>query len=1425
MARLFIASLLSFLLFPYMSPTQAATYFHDDTATFAWQASAPINVTWEGVCTRYPTDDDKQLVNIGFTFNFAGTDYSQLRILSNGALHLGTDLGFHKDYTNEALPITNVGQGPCSASPADRVIAGYWDDLEPSRGGSVTYETMGTAPNRIFVASWINVPHYSHSGSYTFQIILYETSNEIKFQYGAGNTNGTSATIGIEVSDTDYTEYSFNTSSVTNGDAILFFQASPSALLDLRMDEASWNGTAGEVEDSSGNDHHGTAVNGLIPTDITEETGGICMAAALDGMDDYIALPPSFSNLQGSFTISAWIRADNLGGDQRIFVDDQHNSGGFAFSLNDGGNGRLRFFSRNVNPIILDTGVVIQEGQWHFVTAVHDAVNKTRRIYVDANMVASDTYTGSWGVDNGIAAIGGEPDGSSESTARWRFEGAIDEVLVFASPLSSAQIQMGYANQAAGFNWDGSARSCLPPESGSCAAIFPSALQNSTAAGTIEFGWNAQVSDPDNILETANTIDFNPWGADTCGSSDCTASGFPAAQPEMPSFQHSSGNTDISLGWQEDYTLGSGGVSDYRDITGGGHGTISDGGAQQVYRIRTLRLNWRDELVLRGGVDYWIENLEFNSSRNVIEVVGSGTARLFIGNDVEFSWHADVNKDGAPEDLLIVGYDNLTFNNGNSGTLNALIYTTGDVTTNNLNATGTIAAGGDILWLGELAYDASAVENVDHRGFCGGPSTPLDHIRLEHDGTGITCMAERVTILACADADCTVTYTGEVTVDLTSPVSGWSPDPVTFDGGSTTVDLHHTTAETITLAAVATSPIADNDTICLNNGGGAACQLFFSEVGVLIDGNDNDADAASPFTTQIAGKPSNVAPPSPALLQRIRVVRTDDQTGACIAGVSNETLDATFQYLVPIADQGLADNTITIAGNTSADLSSAGNGATVELAFDGNGTAPFNSTWTDAGRYSLRIDLDIPVTDAAGVPTGDTIPATDTSNDFVVRPLALFADAAGNPKAQDADGGVFKKAGEAFSLTFTSLRWTAGRDSDSDGVWDDCGSSTLTDPGLPLARVPAWNIGQPAAALVLPAAANDPGLSYASGDVTFAAADASVTVNDSAYPEVGIVQLNENVSGGFLGEPMELCSPYIGRFRPDHFVVSINPAPPTFTDACVVGNYSYLGEPFPFATPPIITISAMNGAPTPAITRNYDCGAFWKFATPMNLAYSYTDSSGNSLGLSPTAGTVNPATGDTSDCNGTVQLTLTDTITYARPAILSPLAPFAASVDLAINALQLTDADSVCHDTGSGCQGFSQAGITGTNLRHGRIQIFNNFGPETEDITASPFEAHYYDGTTWSINSDDHCTTGLAFCSAPSAGRVTNIDPDPLAAGRATLTVTTTGTAGEQLDVCLTAPVWLSETDCSAPDLTCGEFTFGIYRGNDRIINWREVVQ
>ncbi|MFV2060807.1 MAG: DUF6701 domain-containing protein [Gammaproteobacteria bacterium] len=260
----------------------------------------------------------------------------------------------------------------------------------------------------------------------------------------------TATSVGLIVDEDTFrdTERSHTTERAS---LVIFSQAfdafiQPIPLVYYQMDETSWSGSASDIIDSSPSNFNAIAINGANTAAISPAlTGspGTCGYSNLDGNNDYVALPGGFPNLTNSFTITAWINAAQINNDQRIFADDESNNGGFAFSLGDGGNGKLRFFSRGINPIILDTtSAVITRNQWHFVSAVHDVTAKKRSIYVDGNLVAQDStaYSNSWGTDNGQASIGGETNASGEANPRWRFSGNIDELRVYNIALTGTEI-------------------------------------------------------------------------------------------------------------------------------------------------------------------------------------------------------------------------------------------------------------------------------------------------------------------------------------------------------------------------------------------------------------------------------------------------------------------------------------------------------------------------------------------------------------------------------------------------------------------------------------------------------------------------------------------------------------------------------------------------------------------------------------------------------------------------------------------------------------------------------------------------------------------------------------------------------------------------------------------------------------------------
>lgn len=119
------------------------------------------------------------LIPIGFTFNFYGTNYSSLVIGSNGVLNFNAALAG----MGCPWPITAALLGNPSMRNA---ICGPWCDMcmpcgSPSPYGSITYSTIGTAPNRKFAVTWCGDAMFGCTTQWTTsQIIIYETTNDIE---------------------------------------------------------------------------------------------------------------------------------------------------------------------------------------------------------------------------------------------------------------------------------------------------------------------------------------------------------------------------------------------------------------------------------------------------------------------------------------------------------------------------------------------------------------------------------------------------------------------------------------------------------------------------------------------------------------------------------------------------------------------------------------------------------------------------------------------------------------------------------------------------------------------------------------------------------------------------------------------------------------------------------------------------------------------------------------------------------------------------------------------------------------------------------------------------------------------------------------------------------------------------------------------
>lgn len=220
---LFVSICTSFLGY-YKPQSVEAASGGPDGGNYIWRdTSAGISYSWDDisasgtVLTGRGDDSMSSAIDLGFTFSFYGNSYTQIYICNNG----------YVTFTNDGCAYIN-GSIPNVGTP-NNIIAPYWDDLYTL--GEIRYEMLGASPSRRFVISWLGVDQYAArgQGDMTFQVILYETSNQIKLQYqdtlvdSLAISYGAAATVGIEMAGgTAGTQFSQDTQSLSNGYAIQF---------------------------------------------------------------------------------------------------------------------------------------------------------------------------------------------------------------------------------------------------------------------------------------------------------------------------------------------------------------------------------------------------------------------------------------------------------------------------------------------------------------------------------------------------------------------------------------------------------------------------------------------------------------------------------------------------------------------------------------------------------------------------------------------------------------------------------------------------------------------------------------------------------------------------------------------------------------------------------------------------------------------------------------------------------------------------------------------------------------------------------------------------------------------------------------------------------------------------------------------------
>lgn len=160
----------------------------------AWYNPVPMPTVTSGPETPTSvtlTDDavTASALNIGFNFKFFCTNYTQFYISSNGFITFSTSQP-NGCCSGQVLPDSNT---------PNNLITLTWEDFNPGVGGTISYATVGTAPNRVLLVNFNNVPHFGGGGgNMTAQLQLYESTNIIEIHTYSMVTDGGNHTMGIE---------------------------------------------------------------------------------------------------------------------------------------------------------------------------------------------------------------------------------------------------------------------------------------------------------------------------------------------------------------------------------------------------------------------------------------------------------------------------------------------------------------------------------------------------------------------------------------------------------------------------------------------------------------------------------------------------------------------------------------------------------------------------------------------------------------------------------------------------------------------------------------------------------------------------------------------------------------------------------------------------------------------------------------------------------------------------------------------------------------------------------------------------------------------------------------------------------------------------------------------------------------------------
>ncbi|EJL6505396.1 MSHA biogenesis protein MshQ [Vibrio cholerae] len=1321
---------------------------------------------------------------------------------------------------NKSVNINNVNfSGDIRGNDAVNITGGtYSGNITMSANNPVTFNSVTMTSGSISGSNRFNASN-STLGSLSNPISVTTNSNDITINnstvYGSLTVNNPGGV--VQVNNSSVIGSCLPRSNPLNA-------CSPAPIAVYQLDEAQWNGQVGQVKNSVSDTLHGRAINGAttnntapaLPVDLNNM--GTCGYGVFIGnQNQYVDIP---HNQQLSFserlTVSAWVypvsRPTGDGLHTIVAKDDN-----YEFHLDSQGRVYWYWATSNNNANSLRTTQSIPLNTWSHITIRYDrnlSGNQRQRIYINGVAVASNNDSRALRTNTLNLEIGRDFNFDSRS-----FNGRIDEVTIYGSALTDEQILSLYNQRHScggdipqcfsdDFNRPNLEQDWVPFTS---SGNFTPRVVSNRLRLTEAIGNQATAVTYQRIFPAANNLvqvelDYYAWANLTGNGADGVSLIFSDA-----TVTPRTGGFGGSLGYAQRTDTN----PNTPGFAGGwlGIGLDEWGNFANPTEGRVGGVGFRPQSITVRGSQ--ASNYRYLTHQTVSPNIDTRNTNTPAPGD---RYLIEIDSRNASQVLLSI---RRTRNNSTTTILNQYSIP--------LNQQGAIP---EEFFLSLAGSTGASVNNheIDNFRVCALKSRPvgaqINHFRITLPQQALTCDVADVSVRACANSDCSNTFTDPVTAYLTpnslpSATGGWVNGPtLTLNNGIGLTQLRRNEAGTVDVGVSGSNPtaVAFNNTQCSYNGSDFSannCTVNFLDSGFVVDVPNAYANQTVTGT--------------------IKAVRKDNASQQCLPSFGNVQKSVAFwsEYLNPTANNS-GFQSVSVGVNGTPIGQSANNATSISLNFNQNGEASFPISYREVGSLALHARFT-----GSGDEQGLLLEGED-SFIRVPRALVLSANHSYNPthqngqcSAEDISCNVFARADENFDLNIRAVVAAPIEDNDF--------TNNLT----------AYNYQQQNIALQHTLVQPSTGQSGVLGVNEYTHLQGGTTTVAQKVSEVGVFDFSLVAPTHYLGLdlasanlPIDVVSTGpIGRFIPAYFDVS--PMTVTLAAACSTGGqpFTYLGQPFSYANNPGLYLQPKSGSGSD--TLNYLIGHWWRYENSWTER-DYSDAA-NNLSIVFTNQLDEPVTRQTASTSGVILDG--ERLSYQKP--LQPKPVFNAAFNLTLSASDLTDQDGVCYRPNASplCSGYTFPPIDGAMpLYWGKLVIQDVYGPETQALE-QPIYVEHFTNNGFVRTIEDSCTalpaiSGFTLQSDPNNNGYTvlttgvAVPPQVLAehsaanlnSGQRAIRFSAPGAGARGvidsvLDLNAHNLLWLAEDkdgDNHFDQTTQGRAQFGLYRGSDRVIWWRE---